>query len=128
MPPLGFTDDEQFTQAARRLRDAAGVEDAQVGIRGSATTGQSAQAGAPFGPASDLDFFLVSDALHSQALAAGANDAKGALRVGATQRYFPALTALEKSLSAELGRKMTVRIFSRAGYDSVKSETDIMGA
>ena len=43
MPPLGSTDDEQFRQAARRLRDAAGVEDAQVGIRGSATTGQSAQ-------------------------------------------------------------------------------------
>jgi len=83
MPPLGLTDDNQFSQAARRLR---------------------------------------------QALAAGATDSKGALRVGATQRYFPALTALEKTLSVELGRKTTVRIFSRAGYDLVKSETDIMGA
>ncbi len=119
MPPLGFTDEEQFVEAARRFRAAAGVEDAVVGIRGSASTGQSAQTGAAFGPASDLDFFLVSDTLYQQALSAGANNTKGALRVGATQRYFPTLAAVEKSLSAELGRKTTVRIFSRVGYDLV---------
>ena len=127
MPPLGFTDEKQFTEATRRFRAAAGAEDAVVGIRGSASTGRSAQTGAAFGPASDLDFFLVSDMLYQQALSAGANNTKGALRVGATQRYFPALAAAEKSLSAELGRKTTIRIFSRAGYDSVRAATDVIG-
>ena len=127
MPPLGFTDEEQFAEAARRFRTAAGAGAACVGIRGSASTGQSAQTGAAFGPSSDFDFFLVSDTLYRQALVAGANDANGALRVGATQRYFPALAAVEKTLSAELGRKITVRIFSQAGYDLVKAATDILG-
>lgn len=127
MTPLGFTDEEQFTEAARRFRDAAGVGDALVGIRGSASTGQSAQTGDAFGPESDLDFFLVSDTLYQQALVAGARNANGALRVGATQRYFPALNAAEKSLSMELGRKTTVRIFSQAGYDLVKAATDLVG-
>ena len=27
MPPLGFTDEEQFAEAARRFRAAAGTED-----------------------------------------------------------------------------------------------------
>jgi hypothetical protein len=127
MPPLGFTDEKQFLEAAQRFRVAAGAEDALVGIRGSASPGRSGQTGATFGAASDLDFFLVSDILYQQALAAGAQGANGALRVGATQRYFPALAAVEKSLSSGLGRKTTVRIFSQAGYDLVKAATDIVG-
>jgi len=125
--PLGFQDEEQFTEILRRIQDAADAEEVLVGIRGSSTTGQNSQTGMIFGLDSDFDFFLVSDVLHHQALRKGANDANGVLRVGATQRYFPALAVIERKISQELGRKTTIRIFSRAGYDRVKAETDILG-
>jgi hypothetical protein len=81
MPPLGFTDEKQFLEAAHRFRVAAGAEDALVGIRGSASTGRSGQTGENFGAASDLDFSLVSGILYQQALAAGAQGSNGAFRL-----------------------------------------------
>ena len=123
--PLGFADAAQFAEATRRIREAADDPDAFVGVRGSAATGANAQTGAAFRPESDIDFFIVSDALYSDAQMRGARTAHGTLRVGATLLYFPVLAGLERTLSAELGRVATVRIWSRNGYDLVKQDTDI---
>ena len=53
-------------------------------------------------------------------VSAGASGSGGALRVSATMRFFPKLHAVEKLLSQELGRKVTIRIFSKAGWQGVK--------
>jgi hypothetical protein len=125
--PLGFDDRQQFVDAANQIRKSAEADDAVIGVRGSASTGASATTGEAFGTGSDIDFFVVSDTLFQNALAMGAREHNGALRVGATPRYFPALHTAERELSEQLGRKATVRIFSRAGYDFIMAETDLIG-
>jgi RHS repeat-associated protein len=61
--PRGFASGEQFSQAAQELNAAlakSGIGDASIGVRGSSVTGVSARTGQPFGPASDIDFFVES--------------------------------------------------------------------
>ncbi len=93
-------------------------------MRGSAATGFRHGGGA-FGPGSDIDFFIVSDELFSRGVAAGARPANGALRVGATQQFFPELSAIEQQLSQELGRKATIRIFRSKGFEQVRTGNEI---
>jgi len=61
-----------------------------------------------FGPASDVDFFIVSDELHSRGIRLGVRGSAGALLVGATQRFLPDLGEVERQLSERLGRKATI--------------------
>ena len=64
--PLGFKDESQFLSAAGDLQSAlkaSGIDDAVVGVRGSSVTGQSLTKGTPFGPQSDIDFFVESSKL-----------------------------------------------------------------
>lgn len=75
----------------------------------------------------DIDAFIVSDELYQQGIAAGARGRNGALRVGATQRHFPKLAEVEQQLSASLGTKTTVRIFSREGWDRVRTGWEVLG-
>ena len=61
--PRGFASGQQFSQASAELRSALGshgVTDATIGVRGSLVTGTSFKTGQPFGPASDIDFFVES--------------------------------------------------------------------
>lgn len=58
---LGFKRPERFATAAQQLEDAlvrCGVTDATVGVLGSSVTGVSLTKGTPFGPKSDIDFFI----------------------------------------------------------------------
>ncbi|WP_338638622.1 LysM peptidoglycan-binding domain-containing protein [Burkholderia pyrrocinia] len=64
--PLGFSRDEQFVAAAQDLQNAltkSGISDATIGVRGSSVTGYSLTKGTPFGPRSDIDFFVESQQL-----------------------------------------------------------------
>jgi len=70
-----------------------------------------ASGGGSFGPGSDIDFFIVSDDLVAQGVASGARATNGALRVGATPRYFPQLAKVESALATELGRPVSIRVF-----------------
>ncbi len=97
-----------------------------MGIRGSSVTGISIESKLPFGPESDLDLFIVSDQLHSRAVAMGARPFRGALGVGATLR-FPALASLEQQLTRELGRKSSIRIFSEAAFNSRSTGFEVFG-
>ena len=114
--PLGFKNGDEFLRAVGTLREAAGASDALIGVRGSAATGLSRSRGVVGTDIGDIDFFIVSQELYDRAIALGARAANGALRVSATQRYFPRLAAAEKQLSEWLGIKTTVRIFSPEGF------------
>ncbi len=64
--PRGFASAEQFSQASQELNTAlakSGITDASIGVRGSSVTGISFRTGQPFGPASDIDFFVESGQL-----------------------------------------------------------------
>jgi len=124
--PRGFETPQQFDRFVDLFKKSPGVDDAVVGVRGSASTGVS-HTGRAFDLSSDIDFFLVSDKALAQGLEAGAKATNGALRVSATQKYFPSLAEAEKLLSNELGRKVTIRIFGKDGFDAVKTGTEIMG-
>ncbi|MBI3324328.1 MAG: VCBS repeat-containing protein [Candidatus Omnitrophica bacterium] len=124
--PLGFKSVEQFDDAIAQFHAAAGVEDAGIGVRGSATTGFRYGTTTPFDAQSDIDVFIVSDQLYKQGVRAGAATRNGALPVGMTRRFFPALHRVEKTLAVMLNRpKVSIRIYSRAGYEAVKAATDI---
>jgi hypothetical protein len=61
--PRGFVDAAQFGEATANLEMAlakSGITDASIGVRGSSVTGVSAKTGKPFGPKSDIDFFVES--------------------------------------------------------------------
>ncbi|WP_157768638.1 hypothetical protein [Burkholderia ambifaria] len=61
--PLGFMSERRFVAAAQELQNAlvkSGITDATIGVRGSSVTGYSLTKGTPFGPRSDIDFFVES--------------------------------------------------------------------
>ena len=117
VPPLGMTSD-QFEHSLESIKIAAAADDVVVGIRGSSVTGVSFTSGPTTSP-KDYDFFVVSDTLYQQGIAAGAIGKNGALSVGATVRYFPQLTQVEQEISALTGLQTTVRVFSKLGFDRV---------
>jgi hypothetical protein len=123
--PLGMENVGQLDDAFAKFIRAAGVDDAVVGLRGSSATGMSRNRG-PVSVPNDFDFFVVSDELYQQGLAAGARASNGALRVSATMVHFPKLHDVEVALSQALGRKTTLRIFSKDGFDAVRAGTEIL--
>lgn len=125
--PLGFASGEAFDSSVAAIRGAAGVADASIGVRGSAATGISYARGVVGSNIGDIDFFIVSDDLYAQGVAAGARARAGALSVGATARYFPKLAQAERSLTSQLGYKSTVRIFSREGFAKVSNGFEVLG-
>jgi len=82
--------------------------------------------GESFDASSDIDFFIVSDKVYSQGIEKGAKGSNGAFKVGATRKYFPEIHEIEKSLSEQLGRKVTVRIFNKEGFETVKAGQEIL--
>lgn len=122
--PLGFKNSQQFDSAIDKFRNAAGVDDATIGVRGSAATGVSHD-GIPFRSSSDIDFFIVSNNLFERAVSAGAPSSNGALRVSATIDYFPELHSVEQLVSRELSRKATVKVYSEDGFNQVRTGTEI---
>ncbi len=122
--PLGFKEGKQFDDAMSQFKNAIDVDDALIGVRGSSTTGVKHTGGA-FDEASDIDFFVVSDKLYQQGLKQGAHNKDGALSVAATKLFFPKLHSAEKAVGNMTGRKSSIRIYSKKGYETVKASTDI---
>ena len=122
--PRGFTSPGQFQSFANRFRAAAGEPLAPIGVRGSSTTGASFRTGEPFGENSDIDFFIVSNRLYRIGMARGAKPRNGALPVGATNMFRP-LRETQRALSAELGRDVSIRIYSSSGYRNILDLRDV---
>ena len=122
--PLGFESRRLFHRLAKQLKRAAGVQDAIVGVTGSSTSGVSYKTGEPFGPASDIDFFIVSDELAAQVPRRFVRPNE-LIDMGATL-YFDELRRFEELATQELGRKVTVRIYSSTGYQLRAKPTDII--
>jgi RHS repeat-associated protein len=121
--PRGFKNAGQFSNSCQKIRIAGGADDAVVGIRGSSVTGSSYTTGRPFGPQSDLDFFIVSDKVFNKAVSAGAKpNAQGLLKVSETLKV-PALANIERQLTSELGKKASIRIFSEGGFKTAVQGT-----
>lgn len=102
-----------------------GVDDVVIGIRSRAATGKKFESGQPFNDRSDLDFFLISDKLYQQAVDKGAFHKNGMGKVGATKIFFPDIHAIDALLSQKLERKVTVRIDSQSGFESVKEGSGV---
>ena len=130
--PLGFEDAASFNDAIADIRKATGVDDARIGVRGSAATGfaydkkTGLHNGPPFGQHSDIDFFVVSDALYKQGLDKGFDAVAGSLKMSQTRR-FDAMAAVENLLTDRLGHKSTIRIFSEEGFAAVQTGVEIFG-
>jgi large repetitive protein len=108
--PLGFISEQQFASAVAGLRSAlvaSGIDDAVVGVRGSSVTGfgsnpNSIRFGAPFGPASDIDFFVQSATL--------TNNFKrqpGFVHPDQLLKAYPELDTWSRTWSDLLGREIT---------------------
>ena len=108
------------------IKSAAAADDVIVGIRGSSVTGFSRSAESFTSTPKDYDFFIVSNSLYQEGLAAGAKDFAGSLRVSATMKFFPRLTAIENKLSDSFGKKSTIRIFSASGFSKVQNGSEIL--
>lgn len=110
--PLGFNPPEQFTTAAQQLQDAlvrSGVTDATVGVRGSSVTGVSLTKGTPFGPQSDIDFFI-----ESRRLTEGYKTSKnipGFVHPGKILPDYPLLQDWSTTWTSTLGRDVTPGAF-----------------
>src|SRR5262249_43360974 len=106
--PLGFEGEAQFNQAAKELKEAltaSGVDDATIGVRGSAVTGRSPEKGTLFGPQSDIDFFV-----ESQKLTEGLTTSKripGFVHPDKVIRNNPALGEWTEKWTQILGRKVS---------------------
>jgi len=106
--PRGFASAEQFGQASAELRAALqshGITDATIGVRGSSVTGTSFKTGQPFGPASDIDFFVESAQLTNGLKTS--RKIPGLVYPKAVMKTFPELRAWSKSWSSTLGRPAT---------------------
>jgi RHS repeat-associated protein len=117
--PLGFSDRGQFRAAVTDLRSALathGVEDATIGVRGSSVTGVGYKSGAPFGPHSDVDFFVESSKL-VQGLETS-NKVPGMVKPEVMMDKFPALKDWSARWSATLGRDVTPAGFAGGAVPS----------
>lgn len=107
--PNGFKDQSQFEQAATELLTAlrnSGINDGLVGVRGSSITGVSSNPnspsfGRPFGPRSDIDFFVQSSQITERF------GGKRFIHPDELIDALPALEAWSKKWTQELGRKIT---------------------
>jgi hypothetical protein len=106
--PLGFESEAQFNQAAKELKEAlaaSGVDDATIGVRGSAVTGGSLRKGTTFGPQSDVDFFVESEKL-TKGLRTS-RDIPGFVHPDKVMRKNPALAEWAEKWSSALGRPVS---------------------
>jgi hypothetical protein len=107
--PRGFASAEQFGQASSELRAAlksSNITDATIGVRGSSVTGVSFRTGAPFGPASDIDFYVESGQL-TNGLRTSRN-IPGFVHPDRVAGAFPELAAWAQKWSSILGREVNV--------------------
>lgn len=106
--PLGFAGRSQFGTAVSELRSVLGelgITDATIGVRGSAVAGRSSS-GVPFGPASDIDFFIESRVL-TQGLSESKNIA-GFVHPDKIHSAFEGIAAWSQRWSTILGRPVSV--------------------
>lgn len=83
-----------------------GITDASIGVRGSAVTGRSSRTGAPFGPHSDIDFFVESQQL-TQGLRTSQN-IPGFVHPKYIHGNFDPIAEWAEAWSEILGRKVSV--------------------
>ena len=106
--PRGFASAEQFGQASAELRTALGshgITDATIGVRGSSVTGTSFKTGQPFGPASDIDFFVESAQMTNGLKTS--SSIPGFVHPDRVMKAFPELRAWSESWSVTLGRPVS---------------------
>ncbi len=107
--PQGFSNAGQFQQAVSDLQDAltkSGITDASIGVRGSAVAGASFRTGPPFGPGSDIDFFV-----ESQQLTAGlktSSNIPGFVNPSLIHASYDPVAERAANWSEILGRKISV--------------------
>ena len=107
--PRGFSSAEEFSQASQELRAALaknGITDASIGVRGSSVTGVSYRTGGPFGPASDIDFFVESGQL-VEGLKTSRNT-PGFVHPDVVHENFDAIAEWSEIWSQNLRRKVSV--------------------
>ena len=110
--PLGFEDKSQFHGSVLELRDAlsaSGVNDATIGVRGSSVTGSSFKTGTPFGPKSDIDFFVESGQL-TEAYKPSRN-IPGFIHPNKIMNDYPLLSQWSEKWTGVLGRDVTPGAF-----------------
>ena len=82
-------------------------------------TTESFKTGLPVNPATaDYDFFIVSDDLYQQGLKMGIKGTDGAFGYWETAN-FPSLIKVQETMTTQLGREVTIRIFSKEGYNAI---------
>ena len=112
--PYGFKDAAQYQKAMKELEEAlakSGIDDANIGTRGSAVSGESSKGG-PFRveakpplPPSDIDVFIESRKL-TEGMKTSAN-IPGFLHPERVMDKFPALRDWSDRWSSILGREIT---------------------
>ncbi|MFT4171341.1 MAG: LysM peptidoglycan-binding domain-containing protein [Rhodocyclaceae bacterium] len=108
--PLGFESEAQFIKASQELQTAlrnSGIDDAVVGARGSSVTGitnnpKSENFGNPFGPDSDVDFFV-----QSQKLVDGFKKTPDFIHPEQVIKKYPELAKWSARWTEILGREIT---------------------
>lgn len=107
--PRGFANAGQFGQATAELEMAlakSGITDASIGVRGSSVTGVSFRTGKPFGPASDIDFFVESRQI-TEGLTTSPN-IPGFVHPNKIGASFDPIAEWSQIWSENLGRKVSV--------------------
>ncbi len=84
----------------------SGITDANIGVRGSSVTGFSYSTGEPFGPASDIDYFVESNQL-TEGLKTSSN-IPGIVHPNVLNANFDAISEWSEIWSENLGRKVSV--------------------
>ncbi len=121
--PEGFRDQaalQRFTEQLRKRLAEGGITDESIGLVGSSVTGVRYSTGAPFGPESDLDVYVLSPELLSRAKERGMELRSGGTRTrsiklarDAKNLGLPASTVGELSKLAA-GRNVSVMIYGGA--------------
>jgi hypothetical protein len=116
--PLGFNNHEQFREFGRTTWDglrAAGYDDAEPYLRGSAVTGHNFRTGTPFDGVerSDLDLAIVSPILMRRAIDEGVPLRGGARTQTLTEPQIDrlGLRDIVTRSSAQTGRSVTIMIY-----------------
>ncbi len=120
--PKGFKSAADFIRFGRTLREGlaeAGYADADAILQGSAVTGKSFRAGAPFdvGRISDFDVALTGDSLLQAAQDAGIELRSAGTRTGpltARDLKMLGLRELSQEMSAQAGRPVNFMIYRTA--------------
>lgn len=103
--PLGFKSSGQFANAVVELQGAlraSGIDGAVVGVRGSSVTGVNFKTGAPFGTASDIDFFVQSPQITGGLK--GSRNILGTVHPNRILKQYPELRNWSSKWSDILGR------------------------